>query len=1173
MPVTFVIGRAGTGKTHRIFHAIVELMRQDPLGPPIYWLLPRQATFSVERELTCGSGLPGFARTRVVSFEEFGRDVFADCGGISIPEVTPLGRQMILGHLLRRVQPELRFFTGVARQTGLAAELDQTFEELERAGKDGSDLARLADELEAAREHDPHADPLLAKLHDLSLLYRRYTDYLGQERLDQHRRTRQVLASLGCCSLLKRAAVYVDGFLEFTDYERRFLAGVAKAGAAVEITLLLDPDSATLRDPHSLPLELSLFHRAEEAYRRLHFAFADAGIAVNPPVLLREARRYTSPALAHLERSAFAPQAAASEESASLTLIQAPDRRAEADAIARTVRAHLARGVRLRDIVVLVRDLAAYHAPLEASFAEHNLPLFLDRRRTAAHHPLLQTLRAMIRVARSDWPHDAIMTLLKGGLVGIDLLTADGVENYVLVHRLFNGAAWRAPVPWAYRRRLTTAEGEEAVATPDEAEKVRALLAAALAPLEGVLHPDATLPLRQIAAGMFGAFERLGIRNELSKWTSEARAVGQIEQSQEHEQVWTELISLFEQMVDLLGDEPVTPADFIDILESGLERFDLALTPATVDQVLLGQIDRTRSPNARVVFIAGMNEGEFPAAPRDHSLLTDRERRELGQRKFQLDAGLHRRQLDERLLGYLAMTRASDRLYLSRSASDASGKVTAPSQFWQSVQALFPNLEITSVESCGEMEIESIATPRQLVTSLMRWARSSGGPMDAAQTPWPALYHWLAGRPCDDGEFDVARYHAWKALSYRNEAHLSAELRAGSHSKNGVLSASPSELETFAACPFRHFLRYELQLGARADHDVGPQDLGRVYHVLLDRLVDGALRAGRSWDSPGSPPIDAKTIRAASADMARALRDDLNLASARNRYLLGRVESMLERFVAFQQEMLRRGKLRPAFTAVTYGHGGRMGALELTTPAGARLQLHGKIDRIDIEPDTGQCTVLDYKLGPAALSLGQAFWGISVQLLSALLALRANGRELAGRELDPIGAFYLRLIRRIEDVKHPDEALPLDDPARRLATPPRGIFDTRAVPVLDSEFTVGSSQVVKLFVKKDGQLGNRHQTDAAETDEIEALLQHVRERLGQLADEILAGHIDIAPYRLNRLTPCPHCEYRSICRFETPVNHYRMLHTVGRETVFVPLTTGAANAKRAADLNKIGGGR
>ena len=88
MSVRFVIGRAGTGKTRRCFDAIVEALRADPLGPPIYWILPKQATFMAERELTCASGLEGFCRARVISFETLGADVLANCGGDAVPQAS-----------------------------------------------------------------------------------------------------------------------------------------------------------------------------------------------------------------------------------------------------------------------------------------------------------------------------------------------------------------------------------------------------------------------------------------------------------------------------------------------------------------------------------------------------------------------------------------------------------------------------------------------------------------------------------------------------------------------------------------------------------------------------------------------------------------------------------------------------------------------------------------------------------------------------------------------------------------------------------------------------------------------------------------------------------------------------------------------------------------------------
>ena len=135
MPVRFVLGRAGSGKTEHCFRAIVDAMRDDPFGPPLDLAAAQAGDIRSRTRPHLPKRAGRFCRARVVSFEQFGRDISEDCGGTTIPEITPLGRQMIIGHLLRQNRTRLRFYSKVARQPGLALELDSTFAEFERAGK------------------------------------------------------------------------------------------------------------------------------------------------------------------------------------------------------------------------------------------------------------------------------------------------------------------------------------------------------------------------------------------------------------------------------------------------------------------------------------------------------------------------------------------------------------------------------------------------------------------------------------------------------------------------------------------------------------------------------------------------------------------------------------------------------------------------------------------------------------------------------------------------------------------------------------------------------------------------------------------------------------------------------------------------------------------------------
>jgi ATP-dependent helicase/nuclease subunit B len=389
------------------------------------------------------------------------------------------------------------------------------------------------------------------------------------------------------------------------------------------------------------------------------------------------------------------------------------------------------------------------------------------------------------------------------------------------------------------------------------------------------------------------------------------------------------------------------------------------------------------------------------------------------------------------------------------------------------------------------------------------------------------------------------RKRAWPALTYANTAQLSLDVIQQLFTS--PLQASVSQLETFAACPFRHFARHTLGLRERERQEVTVQDLGQLYHNLLESALQEVLLRRSQGD---------RTITLESAaekfveKLAGAIRGELMLGSARNRYLLDRVRKTIQQISRSQRELLKRGLFRPQHVGISFGPRGKLPALLIKTPGGAEALLQGKIDRVDRVEGSGDAAVIDYRLGPAKLPIGMVLHGLSLQLLSYLLVLEANGQKLSGKPLDPAAAFYLQLIRKIEDVKHPSEAAEVSDPKWHLKLRPRGLFDRRCLGALDRGLTNGQSEVVQAFIKQDGTLGRRNSSDVAESQEFRSLLSTVSAKLGELADGVLAGKIDIAPYRLNDNSPCPRCEYRSVCRFDPAINQYHHLTVIGPEQVF-----------------------
>src|SRR5690606_23600706 len=107
-------------------------------------------------------------------------------------------------------------------------------------------------------------------------------------------------------------------------------------------------------------------------------------------------------------------------------------------------------------------------------------------------------------------------------------------------------------------------------------------------------------------------------------------------------------------------------------------------------------------------------------------------------------------------------------------------------------------------------------------------------------------------------------------------------------------------------CPFRHFVTYGLRLTQRSKADPTAIDLSRIYHQTLEQLVRELLR--RRIDLTAMPDdLAAELIRRATAEAGQTLRGELMISTARNRYILKRIEQTIEQFAVAQRAMAARG--------------------------------------------------------------------------------------------------------------------------------------------------------------------------------------------------------------------------------------------------------------------------
>jgi ATP-dependent helicase/nuclease subunit B len=1132
MAVRFVIGRAGSGKTRFCLDRARAEAAAKGLNARVFLVLPPQATFMAERTLCCGASagdpaaLPGaVAGVQVVSLESLVREL---AGTDTRLAVSSSGRRLVLASLLRRHAGNLRHFQRSAGQAHLAAKIDAALTDLESSGLS---IEEIAVRLEASGQGAAASD----KLHDLQLLSQAWEQFLGSERVDLPRRLSEAAGRLRSHPALKGAVVLIDGYLSFTAPQRELIAAIA-AAADVHICLLMDPGSAVLSDNRSLP-GLGIFHKPELAYLKLCERLSKDGTRIERPLLLNGMYRAGgSEAMQLLERHWFSGRSLAPLPTQDVAVMSADSPRREVEAAARLIRRWQQEGVRLRDIGVLARQLDDYRAWIEPVFGEHGIACFLDRRRPMAHHALLRFVRSLLAILRGRWRQEHVLELLGSGLLPLSSDECDRLENFALAHGIQH-KHWVQDAPWRFTSR-PVAEGEEIdAALRSEIEESAAcdeLRCRAFGPILQFTRqlggePHTARVLSQ-ALYLLLAGEGLKLRQRLSSWISHATESGELALAAEHQQAWTQLMAVLQELVDLLGDEVMSAADVAASLDAAMDGFDLAITPPTLDQVLVGQIDRSRSPEFRRVILLGLSDGIFPTRPSEDIIFSDAEKEAMLKQGIDLGEDSLRQILHERLLGYIAVTRASEKLVLSRHGNDESGAELPPSPFLLEITRhlqplqLSPAEELASLHGIAEAVGDALAgpqtqTPSPRVSLLAQWLLQQAHPVAAATA---------AG------------------LAHQNSATLSAE--TVSKLFTGELHGSVSRLEAYAACPFRHFAQSTLHLRKREVAELERFDLGNAFHAVLERLVRKLVRDRLKWDSPDLETALPRIVQ----EVGETLRGQLMLSSQRNRYLLGHIERTARQILDEQRFMQQSGcRLSPADVEVSFGAAGSpVPALTLSTPADRQLILHGRIDRVDVLEDQASAAIFDYKLRGKSLQLGEVYHGLSLQLLTYMLVLREHG---AGRRpLTPVAAFYVELLRKLPRAATEEEAT---TPAEELDPKPRGIIHAEAAEQLGAG---RKSPILSASYSKDGP---RYDCgDLASEEHLRLLLDHVQALLAHMADNIMEGDIRIRPYMLARKTPCSWCDYRSICRFEPCVAGYNVLEPMGRRKVLQTLCGEAVEA-------------
>lgn len=1137
MSLRMVIGRSGSGKTAMCLKEIRNRLLENPEGKPIIYIVPEQMTFLSEYRLSTDPEIGGMIRAQVYSFPRLAWRILQETGGISRYHLNSVGISMLISKIIVEQKENLKLFQRSADKNGFLQQLEQMITEFKRYCIKPEELISGESSSKALNE----------KLYDLEIIYKQFEEKVFGKYLDSEDYFQLLAEKISFSDYLREAEIFIDGFYSFTPQEYLVIKELMKQCKAVTIAMTTDQlylDSA--------PDELDLFRLSGEACYSIHEIAKTEGIEVEQPILLKERHKWEHPSLQHLEEKFDTRPVEPFHGQTAINICQAVNRRAEIEGIGREIRQLVrTKGYRYRDIALLIRNGANYHDLIEPVFDDYQIPYFIDQKRTMLNHPLIELIRSSLEVINSFWRYEPVFRVIKTELIyplqenqAKMREKMDKLENYVLAYGI-KGSKWTKKDRWGYRR-IRGLELESSTQTDAEKEleqqlnELRLMVTAPILRLSRRLKKADTG--RKLCEAVYLFLEELDIPLKLEKWKTAAEEKGNLVKMREHEQVWNAVIDLLDQYVEILGDERVSLKSFADIVEAGFESLHFSLIPPAIDQVLIGDLEKSRIMDAKVTFVVGVNEGVLPAKISNEGILADEDREQLLAVGIKVAPSSRTRLLDENFLAYKALTAPTDVLYVSYPLANEEGKALIPSSYIKRLKDLFPDAnELFYVSDPSELEedeqlsfVSNVTKTLSYLTSQLQMKQRNYPISDV----WWDVYNFYLGSLWKDKAQKVFSSLFYTNLAVTLSSEVSDELYGD------TIQASVSRMELYNGCAFSHFAQHGLRLRERQIFRLEAPDIGELFHAALKQISDMVNEQNISWANLTKKQCE-ELSREAVNSLAPKLQNEILLSSERHHYIKRKLEQIITRASLVLSEHAKVSGFSPIGLEVGFGPKGQLKPLHLPLKNGKNMELAGRIDRVDQakgENNNVYLRVIDYKSSEKDVNLGEVYYGLALQMLTYLDIVMTHSKELVELEATPAGVLYFHVHNpMISSTK----LLTMDEIEKEIMKKFKmnGLMlsDQNVIRLMDQSLESGDSQIISAGINKDGNLSKR--SKVASINEFEDLRQYVRNLYQKTGNAIIDGDVDIAPYKLKNKTPCTFCAYKSVCQFDESIesNHYRIL--------------------------------
>lgn len=1134
MSLRFYFGPSGSGKSHRIYEEIMQRAAQEP-GRNFLIIVPDQFTMQTQKDLVMRSDRGGILNIDVLSFGRLSHRILEEVGTKEMPVLDDTGKSLVLQKIAADLKEQLPAMGSLLHKQGYIHEVKSAISEFMQYGISTQDMDKLIASAEKR-------GALAMKLRDLKALYRGFQDYIRDHFITTEETLDVLRRSLVKSKILPDSVVVFDGFTGFTPIQNRLIQELMRVCEETIVTVTIGEEE----DPYQMDGEQKLFHLSKKTVADLVKLAAEAEVTRGEDVFVKGGpNRFTeAPALCYLEQNLFRYQYEPyMEKQREIHMFEALSPREEVHQTALYIRKLIREeGLTYRDIAVVIGDLEGYASYVETEFGQLEIPCFLDRTRGIVLNPMIEYIKSALQLYIRDFSYDTVFHFLRSGMADISREEIDELENYVIR----TGARGYRTYSRLFTRKteeMQQGSGQEDTERAEETMERLNRIRQQFADTVEILHMAPRAKAGEYVDHLYDFLEQNQVQQKLLNYQQRFEQEGDLAKAREYAQIYRLVMDLLDQIYELLGKEEISLQEFADILEAGFGEITVGTIPQNVDRIVVGDMERTRLKQVKVLFFLGVNDGNIPKNASKGGIISDMDREFLIESGTEMAPSPRQQMYIQRLYLYLNMTKPSQRLYLSYAKVNSDGKGIRPSYLIDTVRKLFPQLAVEYPQNRSRLEqIEGRQEgARYLAEELREYA--DGTLREEERQDFYLMYRAYEADPEGRDRLTAAAFRRYK------ESGLSRIVARALYGRQ--LENSVSRLETYAACACRHFLQYGLSLQEREEFGFEVSDMGNVYHAVLENFAGKLAESGRTWWN-FDENFATQAIKEAVEGYAATYGETVLYSSARNEYAITRMSRILTRTVLTLQQHLKQGSFQPDDYELSFRFAEDLDSIHVDLSEEEKMHLQGRIDRIDVSEDAEHVyvKVIDYKSGNKKFDLAALYYGLQLQLVVYMnAAMELESRKHPDKEIVPAALLYYH----IDDptIETPVE-LTQEQINEEILTKLRmnGVVnsDPAVVERLD-RFLQDKSKVIPVEKKKDGSFSAR--SGILSREELQVVSAYVDTKIRQIGREILDGKIAANPYEKGNEEACTYCAYKKVCGFDGSIPGYekRQLEDLDQQTL------------------------